>query len=243
MGNLSKKELEEHYFNRFINHPDVKLEIIKFTQLDNDPPDFEFETFNGNKISVEMTNIMNPKLKALEEAQRKVVSKAQAKFKKKRVKDFLRVLVGFRPLTEDVKLTPAFIEKNADDLFKIVLDVCLRNEHCTYRVKINEWPYFHDFFREVTVSNELNWDIWQPFGSFIVPHIDQNTFSQSILSKEKKLHSYIGNYQENWLLLTTNFGHKSTAYRYDMLEKNFGDSDFDKIFILKDGQYELITIK
>ncbi len=240
MSPLTKKELEEHYLRRFL---DTKSEIYLSIKQASDPPDFEMKSIEGERISIEITNVMNQNLKGIEEAQKKVVLNAKEMFKKVRMRELLKVYVDFRQLHQDVKLSPDFIEKNAKDLYDLVIDIVERNENCTYRIRINEWPYFHDFFRDVTVSNELGYESWQPFGAFKVPHIDENWFSERILKKEKKLDNYKNKYDQNWLLLPTNFDHKSTAFRFDMLTKNFSKSEFDKIYVFQDFQKEIITIK
>ena len=67
--------------------------------------------------------------------------------------------------------------------------------------------------------------------------------TERILEKEKNLKKYKDNFDENWLLLSSNFGTKSSASRFDFLDFKEIKTDFDKILVYKYMPNETITIK
>ena len=76
-----------------------------------------------------------------------------------------------------------------------------------------------------------------------MPYIDENWFADIIRKKELKISGYPEAFQEKWLVLVSNFGHESSHFQFTNIKKEFKKSPFDKIFIFKLRENEIIKVK
>lgn len=235
--NSIKKAREEYFLLKFFENKDVEIPIVTFDPMET--PDFAVKTLNS-LVSVEVTQIFNPSLKQMEESQNDIVRIAKEEFLKTR-KDNLKVYVTFtgKPLQHNDN----FKEKLANELLKFILLVCENNDGLDFRIATKDWPVFHEYFESITISNEFNFENWQPFGGYIVPKIDEQWFASKIEKKEKNIERYKVKRDEDWLLMVAGFGHKSSAFRFEWLENNYSNSKFERIYIFQYFENKVIRVK
>lgn len=222
---LQKKDAENRILERFVSCKSLGKIITAIEP--SETPDFILKTFEG-KISVELTNVMNPRLKQREAAQKRIIDDALTAFKKSR-NDILKVYVDFT--SEPLSYDNQFLNALSDELFQFVIGICEKNEGLEFRISTRNWPQFHKYFKSISVSNSLNFENWQPFGAYRVPYVEESWFRSRIEDKEQKIAHYSEDFDENWLLLNCDFGHKSSAFRFEQLEHDYANSEFDRIFI------------
>ena len=235
------KELEEHYLISFLSNESMKHLIGGIEQCDPDPPDFIFNTIK-NKISIELKRVINPNLMQLENVQNKIVDKAVKIFNRKR-KESLRVFVEFSP--KSLLPTNKFISQLSEELVDYVEDMCDRNTGHSFSISQFRNRPINEVFSHISISNDVSFENWQPFGAYLVDYIDEKWFGEIIAEKESKMkaNEYASKYDENWLLLISDFGHKSSAFRFDGLVNDYKASTFDKIYLYFKFKDEVIVIK
>lgn len=225
----AKKEREEFYLSKFVSNPALGMIISAIKPMD--PPDFQISRFIDNQfqeIGVELTTVTNPNLKAIEATQDKIVRDAYQLYKNE-FKDILRVFVHFRNTT--LPGDPKLLNSLSQELFEMIREISIKNMGYEFHLRSNDLFFAHPFFEKIIVSNELDFEDWRPFGVFMVPYIDEIWFAEKISRKEEILKTYRDQFEENWLVLLANFGHRSTAFQFPNLKGDFNSSPFDKIFI------------
>jgi len=248
IGNLinrtaqSKKKIEERILGNFLSHPSLRLRVSGITPMD--PPDFVIKRYVQKKfkrISVELTSVMNPNLKQMESAQKKIVDIAWGNFRKKYNTELV-VLVYFSRVP--FSMTNNSIKQLGSDLADIVSDIFERNKDCEFRIHTKR-PLSRLEFESINVSNDDSYGIeyWQPHGTFRVPLVDENWFAEIIRKKELKISGYPEEFEEKWLVLLANFGHQSSHFQFTNIKKEFKNSPFDRIFIYKQRENEIIKVK
>jgi hypothetical protein len=163
--------------------------------------------------------------------QKKIVELAWQKFKR-RHRGRLQVLVNFSKVPMRAKGNE--INKYVDELHDLVERIWLSNQ--AYEFKVSNMGYdrdIHGWIDSISVNNVLDTEYWQSFGAYRVNRIDPDWVSQVILGKEEKLNGYGHLYDQNWLLLAANFGHKSSTHDFYFFEQEQIESDFDHVFLYK----------
>ncbi|GAB1445703.1 hypothetical protein MASR2M41_14210 [Flammeovirgaceae bacterium] len=228
--NKAKKEREEYILSRFVSNPALGMMISGIVPMD--PPDFKIRRYNNDRfqdIGVELTTVTNPDLKAKEAAQDRIVPDAYLLFKSE-FEEVLRVFVNFK-INVAVPRDPPSLNALSQELFEMVKTIHLNNSGYNFYLTSKDLKFKHKIFDGITISNELNYEDWRPFGAFKVPYIDEAWFAEKIRRKEEILQTYSNKFEENWLVMIANFGHQSTAFQFSNLLESFDQSPFDRIFI------------
>lgn len=235
------KDLEEYYLSSFLSNELMNHMVGSMIMLDNDPPDSILQT-DESKVSIEIGRVYNPKLKEQENIQNRVVKLALEKFNLRR-RDTLRVFVQFS--SKHLSPNYNFSEKLSDELSEYVERVCAKNEGHKFSISTLSHSCINDYFSRISLSNEYNYENWQPFGAYLVEYVDEVWFRKIIDKKEGKMKEigYEKEFDENWLLLVADFGHKSSAFRFDSLASDYNDSLFDKIYLYQKFSDKIFEIK
>ena len=83
-----------------------------------------------------------------------------------------------------------------------------------------------------SVDNVQNFSHWQHFGAYLVEWIDMEWLKGIIKKKEMNIEKYPKQYEENWLLMVSDFGTKASSTRTDFIDFSTIQSKFDKIFYI-----------
>lgn len=212
---------------------------IVYSVEPSEAPDFILET-SKSLVSIELTRVINPKLKQRESAQNRIVDNAMKKFKEIR-NDILKVYVDYS--YQPLKYHNSFLDKLSNDLCNFVLRVCENNEGFGFRISTRDWLQAHEFFQSISITNDTEFENWQPFGAYVVPHIDETWFKSRIDEKERNLLRYSDNFDQNWLVLNCDFGHESSAFNFNQLKEDYRKSCFDKIYIYQYFRDTVISLK
>jgi len=235
---MDKKKITERYqLNKFLSNPELNLRVVSI--IENETPDFIVNA-SDRKISIELTRLINPNLKEIEVYRDKIVKNAEKIFLEKYSED-LYVLVN----CENIKLNRGkeIERKYAFDLFNIIEKLYLANMNFEFDITLKDGKTLNHFINRLQITNRLGFSNWQHFGAHVVGKIDINWLSEKIITKEKNIKKYKELFDENWLLLISNFGTKSSAHRYDYLDFKEINTEFDKVFVYKYMQNETIVIK
>lgn len=235
--NLSKKKFELILLKDFISNKDLNLKIK--TIIEGETPDFVIQELTKN-ISVELTRLIHADTIQKEAFQEKLVAIAQSLFKEKYDEE-LYVLVTFSDIP--IKCSTGEIKIYADELFKIVEEIYLPNRNHEFHVSSKFNRHINSYIDRITISNDRDLENWQPFGAFRVNYIDINWIKEVIRGKEKNLHKYSHNFKENWLLLVANFGHQSSAHRFDHLTRQQIETEFDAVYLYLYRDKEILQLK
>jgi hypothetical protein len=235
--NLPKKELELSLLKDFISNKDLNLKVKAI--IEGETPDFVIEELTKN-ISVELTRLIHADTIQKEAFQEKLVATAQSLFKEKYDEE-LYVLVTFSDIP--IKCSTGEIKTYAEEFFKIVEEMYLPNRNHEFHVSSRCNQHINSYIDRISISNNRDLENWQPFGAFKVNYIDINWIKEVIRGKEKNLYKYRHNLKENWLLLIANFGHESSAHRFDHLKRQQIETEFDKVYLYLYRDKEILQLK
>jgi len=225
---VDKKVLEHYILTKFISNIELGLRIKKI--IEHETPDFIIEEITKT-FSVELTRLIHPQLMQKEAFQEKIVNIAHQRFREKYSAD-LYVLVNFGNIPHDANANA--VNDLANELFEVVEKIWLANHSYEFRLtNMGKARKRGGLLDSISVSNNLEFDNWQPFGAFRVDQVNSDWIRQVILQKEKNLNSYGHLYDENWLLLASNFGHKSSTHDFYFFQNEELESDFDHIFLYR----------
>lgn len=237
-----KKKSEERMLINFVSNKSLRLKISAISPMD--PPDFKMRQYIGKRfvsVGVELTRVLNPDLKKFEAVQESIVRLAWEKFKRI-YQDKLEVYVYYSRMP--LPLKAAKVKSISDRLAKFVTDALERNAGAWFRIETKAVPGIPEIERIlIYYDNDQDFENWQPHGAFVVPHIDEIWFSDIIRKKELKIPSYPEAFNKKWLVLVANFGHQSSHYQFSTLKKEFKQSPFDRIFVYKYREDEVIKVK
>ncbi len=233
-----KKDTERIITTRFVSNIELGLPIIDV--IDNETPDFIIETIN-QKISVELTNVVNPELKKREEIQNLIVSDAEKIFLDKYSVN-LRVLINFNNIPIVIRKSETKILST--EIFEFIEKIYNNNKNYEFRIstrrkKINVTGYIDS----ISIDSDLSFSNWQPFGAFLVEKVDKALVINCIEKKEVLLKKYHEKFDENWLVLTANFGNESSTFGFDTDEYLNVKSEFNRIYIYLIREDKIIRIK
>ncbi len=235
---IDKKKTSERFIvEKFISNANLKLKV--FSIVDNETPDFIIKTIEKD-ISIELTQLINPKLKAQETLNNQIVEGAKELFTSK-YKEKLGVLVTFA--SEGITCRKTEIPEYSEKLFRIVENIYINNRNFKFEVSSRKSFEPNNFIKHIYVDNKFNNPYWQTIGAYLVDYLDFNILEKIIKSKEKNLIKYGDSYKENWLLITSNFGTKSSAKRFDFINQFDLKTTFDKIYIYKFFENKIIEYK
>ncbi|WP_142683032.1 hypothetical protein [Chitinophaga polysaccharea] len=225
---IAKKDLEYHLLRTFISNESLQLRVKSIESTET--PDFIVRELTRD-ISIEVTRLIHPHLIQVEAFQENLVESAYRKFKEK-YSAKLRVLVNFSNVP--IKCKKSEIGMYVDQLHDLVEGIYLPNRKYSFNISSRGRcrPINH-FIDSISVSNDLDFENWQPFGAYLVKDVDVDWIKRAIQEKEKNIKRYPTKFDENWLLLVANFGHKSSTHGFGYLEQEKFASQFDKIYLYK----------
>lgn len=235
---MDKKNTERYILEKFVSNKSLKLPVISIK--DWETPDFIIKT-PTNKISIELTSLFDPDLKEKESFQNSIIEKAEKIFEKT-FSDKLRVLITFSK--NPIKCSKSKMDKYAFEIFEIVRNIYLNNKEYEFSISnSNRYEPINEYIDKLHIDNTFDFSNWQSFGAFIVDYVDFNLLKGVIINKEKKIKKYSEKFDENWLVMVANFGTKSSARRFDYINYEDLKSAFNRIFVYKYFENNIIKIK
>lgn len=232
--NMNKKKIiERHQLTKFISNTDLKLKVVSI--IDNETPDFII-TSKYKRISVELTELTNPEVKKVESYRNKIIKVAEQMFIEKYKTD-LYVLITF----ENVILSPGKAEERyAKELFEIIEKEYLTSNAQEFSIVKNR---MNTFIRRLRIANNRELNNWQRFGAYHIDWIKPEWMTKRIIRKQENISKYAEKFDENWLLLISNTGSKSSANRFDYVDFKEIQTDFERVYVYKYIENETIQIK
>ena len=233
-----KKQIERYQLERFISNNKLKLQVHSIHNCET--PDFE-ANINNKIISIEHSRLINPQLQKVEQYRNKIIKLAQKRFEEKYT-DKLYVLITFN----NIKLDGGKIaEQNyVDEVFNLIEEIYLNNRR--YRFKIHSQRNRKKVSKTIekfSIDNVQNFSHWQHFGAYRVDWIDIEWLKGIIKKKEQNIDKYLKKYDQNWLLLVSDFGTKASANRTDFIDFSDIENKFDKIYIYSYMADEVTIVK
>ena len=221
---LGKKDLERRLLESFISNESLGLRVKSIE--DSETPDFIIDEMT-RIISIELTRLIHPKLIQIEAFHEKIVEAARLIFRERHNTN-LRVLVNF--CNTPIKCKASEFDSYVEQLCSLVETAYVNNKDFDFRLSSRRRPVNH-FIDSISISNDLYFENWQPFGAYRVDDVDTNWLKQRIKSKEDCISKYQRAFDEKWLLLVANFGHKSSTHGFDSLGASTFESSFDRIYL------------
>lgn len=233
-----KKQIERHQLERFVSNDKLKLLVYS---IDNcETPDFEVN-INKRLVSIEHSRLINPQLQQVEQYRDKIIKLAQKRFEEK-YSDKLYVLMTFNNIVLD---GGKIAEQNhVEEVFNLIEKIYLDNKRFEFKIEsIRDREKISKTIESFSVDNVQNFSHWQHFGAYLVNWIDMDWLKGIIKKKEQNIIKYSKSYDENWLLLVSNFGTEASAHRTDFIDFSSIESKFEKIYIFSYMADTVITVK
>jgi hypothetical protein len=236
---MNKKDTERYILTKFVSNDILKLPVISIK--DSETPDFIVQLIKDKKISIEITRLINPEHKKIEAFNNMIVEEAEKLFNNE-FDEKLRVLITFSDKV--IKCSKSEIGNYAKDVYNIIRQIYLNNKGFEFSVSFDRLnrPY-NDYIESLHVDNILNFANWQTFGAFRVDYVDFTWLVNIIKNKENNIKKYIDTFHENWLVMVSNFGTKSSALRFDYINQEKLHSQFDKVYVYKLFDDKVIEVK
>ncbi len=231
--NLPQKEQEMIILKNFISNKSLNLKITSITE--SETPDFIVKNINQT-ISLELTQLIKKELREREVFLEKIVDNARDIFK---AKYNSRLFVSVEFLNSKIILRGNQVNNICENLFKTVEEIYLKNREIEFDICVNGSKYI----KKVCISNKVNFENWYILGAFKVPQIDANWVDEIITQKEDKIKNYSYAFDAKWLLLISNYGFKSDTYDFYNFHVKQSKSQFDKIYLYKYRDDEIIELK
>lgn len=233
-----KKQIERHQLEKFISND--KLKFLVYGIVNSETPDFEIN-INKRLISIEHTRLINPNLQQIEQYRDRIIKLAQKRFEDK-YHDKLYVLITFNNIVlEGGKLAE---QKYVDEVYNLIEKIYLNNKQYEFEIHSKQVKQrVSNTVESFSVNNIQNFSHWQHFGAYLVDWINMDWLKSIIKKKELNISKYSKKYEENWLLLVSDFGTKASANRTDFIDFSVIDSKFDKIYIYSYMADEVTIVK
>ncbi|HAO07547.1 MAG TPA: hypothetical protein DCQ50_11245 [Chryseobacterium sp.] len=233
-----KKQIERYQLEKFVSNDKLKLLVYG---IDNcETPDFEVN-INKRLVSIEHSRLINPQLQQVEQYRDKIIKLAQKRFEEKYA-DKLYALITFNNIVLD---GGKIAEQNyVDEVFNLIEGIYLSNKRFEFKIHSKRHrEKVSKIIESFSVDNIQNFSHWQHFGAYLVDWIDMDWLKGIIKRKEQNISKYTKSYDENWLLLVSDFGTKASASRTDFIDFSVVESKFDKIYIHSYMADEVTTVK
>lgn len=233
-----KKQIERLQLEKFVSNENLKFLVYDIE--DSETPDF-IVNIDKKIISIEHTRLINPQLQEEENYRDRIIKNAQLRFEDK-YKEKLYALITFK---ETKLLGGKNSEKNyTDEVYNLMEKIYLDNSKFEFRISSKRSrENILDTIKSFSVDNTRNFSHWQHFGAYLVEWIDMNWLKGVISKKENNITKYPKEFDENWLLLVSDFGTKASANRTDFIDFSVINSDFDKIYLYSYRADEVQQIK
>jgi len=233
-----KKQIERYQLERFVSNDKLKLLVHSIKNCET--PDFEVN-INKRLISIEHSRLINPELQKIEQYRDKIIKLAQKRFEENYA-DKLYVLITFNNIVlEGGKIAE---ECYVAEVYNLIEKIYLNNK--CYEFKIHSKRHRErgsKLIESFSVDNVQNFSHWQHFGAYRVDWIDMDWLKSVIKKKEKNISKYLKEYEENWLLLVSDFGTKASTNRTDFMDFSTIESKFDRIYIHSYMADEITIVK
>lgn len=221
-----KKQIEKYQLIKFISNSAFKLPISGIK--DCETPDFILD-INNRKVSLEHTRLINPYLKQVEAYREKIINNAYKLFKEK-YGDELYVLMTFN----NIKLRSGSDaeKKYSNEVFKLVETIYNNNKNYEFEVSSKFMTSkVSELIESFSISNNRKLENWQHFGAYLVEKIDIDWLQSVIAKKERNIKKYSEKYDENWLLLVSDFGTKASTHDFSNSDFQKLESNFDRVYL------------
>lgn len=233
-----KKQIERYQLEKFVSNENLKLLVYQIT--DYETPDFEVN-IDKRWISIEHTRLINPQLQQVENYRDRIIKTAQKRFESK-YSDRLYVLITFRNI--QLKGGKIAEEKYVDEVYNLIEQIYLNNRKFEFKIHSKRHKEkVSATIESFSVDNVQNFSHWQHFGAYLVEWIDMEWLKGIIKKKEMNIEKYPKQYEENWLLMVSDFGTKASSTRTDFIDFSTIQSKFDKIFIYSYMADEITIVK
>ncbi|KAA1244554.1 hypothetical protein [Aquimarina sp. RZ0] len=221
-----KKEIEKRHLTKFVSNE--KLKLLVYGIEDSETPDFIVNL--GEKIvSIEHTRLINPDLKKVEQHKDKIIKNAQKRFENKYSEELYVLLTFNNIILESGKSAE---EKYTDEVFKLIEEIYLFNKEYKFRINSRrQKSKVSKLINYFSIDNTWNFANWQHFGAYRVEKMNMGWFGEVISNKEKNIKRYPKGFDENWLLLVSDFGTKASTHCYDRIDFSNIKTEFDKIYL------------
>ncbi|GER60098.1 hypothetical protein ULMA_22060 [Patiriisocius marinus] len=236
MTRIRAKEIEQLQIERFISN--VKHGIIFQTLEASETPDFTAET-TDKIISIEHTRFINNQSKMIEVYRQSIIDAARLKFEDKYDVE-LQCMFRYSDAVMDKRHS-----KNhyIDLFFSLVETIYLANKGRDFRVSTKHCKLENEFVDSINVSSDTTWSNWQSVGAYLVKPIDYKDVQLVINHKASLITQYPNNIDEKWLVIIAGLGHRSSGYRFDLLDRSSIDKNgFDRIYFFDDRSEDTIEI-
>ena len=236
MTRIRAKEIEQLQIERFISN--VKHGIIFQTLEASETPDFTAET-TDKIISIEHTRFINNQSKMIEVYRQSIIDAARLKFEDKYDVE-LQCMFRY----SDAVMDKQYSKKHYIDLFfNLVETIYLANKERDFRVSTKHCKLENEFVDSINVSSDTTWSNWQSVGAYLVKPIDYKDVQRVINHKASLITQYPNNIDEKWLVIIAGLGHRSSGYRFDLLDRSSIDKNgFDRIYFFDDRSEDTIEI-
>jgi hypothetical protein len=233
-----KKQIERIQLEKFVSNENLKFLVYDIEN--SETPDF-IVNIDKKIISIEHTRLINPQLQEEENYRDRIIKNAQLRFEEK-YKEKIYTLLTFK---ETKLLGGKDYEKiYTDEVYSLIEKIYLDNSKFEFRISSKRSREFvSDTIKSFSVDNTRNFSHWQHFGAYLVEWIDMNWLTSVIDKKGKNIKKYSKEFDENWLLLVSDFGTKASANRTDFIDFSIIKSDFDKIYLYSYRADEVHQIK
>ena len=236
----NQKELELHRVKSCLSNEYFNfLGDYQLITPTNDPPDIELVT-SDKIISIELTDILKSKQKQIERFEEEIFQLAWNMFKTKYSAE-LYVLVWFSntPMRTNKRVKKIHY---AEAIFEKVEALYLANKDVIFDIDTDE--SVNQYIDIISVGNILGHDHWQRFGGYIVSHANSDWIqTEYIAKKAAQIDNYPKVYDSKWLIMSTRFGQKSSAFRFNKLKINQSQNDFDLILVHDYRANEIYELK
>jgi predicted component of viral defense system (DUF524 family) len=200
---FNKKEFEEYQLRQFLKALKLHHAIDNLTE--SETPDFIIHLFHS-KLSIEITQFIDRQTKKSEALKKKIISLTGEKFQNERRE---MVVVSFDFEDKVLDYSSKFIENISDEVSISLLSEYSKRNTEIFKSSIELNPLLKEYFKKITITNELGFDDWRNPGAHKVPFVDEIKLKDCINKKHKSLIKYSHNFDENWLLIVAGLGRRS----------------------------------
>lgn len=222
----TKKEIERHHLTSFISND--KLKLLVYGIEDSETPDFIVK-IDKKLISIEHTRLINPLLQKVEQYRNRIIENARIRFEEKYSAKLYLLITFNNVILESGKIAE---KKYSDEVFILIENVYLCNKDYEFSIHSKKQKLkVSELIESFSVDNTYNFSNWQHFGAYLVEWIDMKWLKQVIENKENNIERYQKEFDENWLLLVSDFGTKASSHRFDIIDYSGIKTKFDKIYL------------
>lgn len=223
--NQRKKQIERYHLERFISNESLKLVVFAITE--DERPDFSLK-LKDRQISIEHTRLLNPDLQEKEQYKDKIIKSAQKLFENK-YREKLYTLITFHD--DVIQSGKKNQESYVNHVFSTIEEIYLNNKNFEFHLSSKRMDNISDLIENIDINNKLNFSHWQHFGAYSVEMIDKEWFIDVIKRKEQNISKYVNKFDENWLLLVSDFGTEASTKSFAGFDFSEITTQFDKVYL------------